>query len=68
MCIDLGLHRLPHDSRDPDLLKKRLIFWHTYIMDKGMAFTLGRTPSIPHYDVTTERLTGSDLSVDGAPA
>ena len=24
-------------------------------MDKGMALTLGRTPSIPQYDVATER-------------
>lgn len=56
MCIDLGFHRLPGKYKNREELKKCLIFWHIYVVDKGLAFTLGRTPSIPHYDVSTERL------------
>lgn len=55
MCIDLGLHRLPRDPEGSEISKKEKIFWHVYIMDKGMAFTFGRTPSIHQYDVATER-------------
>ncbi|KAH8808824.1 hypothetical protein F5884DRAFT_382762 [Xylogone sp. PMI_703] len=55
MCIDLGWHRLPRDLEGSDTPKKRSLFWHVYILDKGMAFTFGRTPSIHQYDVATER-------------
>jgi hypothetical protein len=55
MCIDLGLHHLPGKYKGREKFKKRLIFWHIYVVDKGLAFTLGRTPSIPHFDVSTER-------------
>jgi hypothetical protein len=55
MCIDLGWHRLPRDPEGLEISKKKRIFWHVYIMDKGMAFTFGRTPSIHQYDVATER-------------
>ena len=37
------------------MVKQKEIFWHIYVIEKGMAFTLGRTPSIPQYDVSTER-------------
>ncbi|KAE8441043.1 hypothetical protein EG329_006080 [Mollisiaceae sp. DMI_Dod_QoI] len=58
MCIDLGWHRLPRDPERPEnskISKAEMIFWNVYVMDKGMAFTLGRTPSIHQYDVATER-------------
>ncbi|KUJ07500.1 uncharacterized protein LY89DRAFT_789597 [Mollisia scopiformis] len=57
MCIDLGWHRLIRDSLESKISREERIFWQVYIMDKGMAFTLGRTPSIHQYDVATERPT-----------
>ncbi|KAF9872421.1 fungal specific transcription factor domain-containing protein [Colletotrichum karsti] len=65
MCIDLGWHRLPKDG--PKVCKERQVFWHIYIHDKGMAFTLGRTPSIHPYDVSTPRPTVPDDYVSGVP-
>ncbi|KAK1621967.1 hypothetical protein BDP81DRAFT_169769 [Colletotrichum phormii] len=53
MCIDLGWHRLSSD--EPKFSKRRQVFWHVYVHDKSMAFTMGRTPSIHPYDVSTER-------------
>ena len=66
MCIDLGWHRLPQDLEEPDMSMKRRIFWHTYVLDTGMAFTLGRTPSIHQYDVATKRPTVFE-ELPGAP-
>ncbi|KAH8423795.1 fungal specific transcription factor domain-containing protein [Aspergillus melleus] len=66
MCIDLGWHRLPTHPKGPELSKKRRIFWWVYVIDKGMAFTLGRTPSIHQYDVATER-TSFPLDIPGPP-
>jgi hypothetical protein len=60
MCIDLGWHRLPRRAERSPASKEEHIFWHVYIMDKGMAFTLGRTPSIPNYDVATQHPTMPD--------
>ncbi|KAF4959225.1 hypothetical protein FSARC_10816 [Fusarium sarcochroum] len=57
MCIDLGWHRLPNHIDDAEMVVKRNLFWHIYIWDKGMAFTLGRSPSIHQYDVVTKRPT-----------
>lgn len=65
MCVDLGWHRLTLHPKEPEILKKVTIFWHIYAMDKGMAFTLGRTPSIHQYDVATGRPSFRD--VPGAP-
>ncbi|KXH55706.1 hypothetical protein CSAL01_07655 [Colletotrichum salicis] len=53
MCIDLGWHRLSSD--EPKFSERRQVFWHIYVHDKSMAFTMGRTPSIHPYDVSTER-------------
>ncbi|KAI9044372.1 fungal specific transcription factor domain-containing protein [Aspergillus affinis] len=66
MCIDLGWHRLSKHPKGPELSKKRRIFWWVYVIDKGMAFTLGRTPSIHQYDVATER-TSFPLDIPGPP-
>lgn len=68
MCIDLGWHRLPPHANNSPASKEEHIFWHVYIMDKGMAFTLGRTPSIPHYDVATEKPGVPDDHDPGGPA
>jgi hypothetical protein len=65
MCIDLGWHRLPPNPTEPGILKQRTIFWHIYVMEKGVAFTFGRTPSIHQYDVATDRPSFQDLP--GAP-
>ncbi|PLB52931.1 hypothetical protein P170DRAFT_472817 [Aspergillus steynii IBT 23096] len=66
MCIDLGWHRLPRQPKGPELSKKRRIFWWVYVIDKGMAFTFGRTPSIHQYDIATER-TSFPLDIPGPP-
>ncbi|KAF4778757.1 C6 transcription factor [Colletotrichum scovillei] len=65
MCIDLGWHRLP--SNEPEFSKRRQVFWHVYVHDKSMAFTMGRTPSIPPYDVSTERPSIPKDCVPGVP-
>ncbi|KAI3536739.1 hypothetical protein CSPX01_10636 [Colletotrichum filicis] len=65
MCIDLGWHRLP--SNEPEFSKRRQVFWHVYVHDKSMAFTMGRTPSIHPYDVSTERPSIPKDCVPGVP-
>ncbi|KAH9226712.1 hypothetical protein K456DRAFT_1730682 [Colletotrichum gloeosporioides 23] len=65
MCIDLGWHRLPKEGSK--VSKERQIFWHIYIHDKGMAFTLGRSPSIHPCDVSTPKPTVPDDYVPGVP-
>lgn len=55
MCLDLGLHRIPNHLEGEEASKKRVLFWHVYAFDKGMAFTNGRTPTIHHYDVAADR-------------
>lgn len=51
-CLDLGFHRLPNSPENEEVLRQSTIFWHTYLWDKGLAMTCGRTPVIHHYDVT----------------
>ena len=65
MCIDLGWHRLPKPvgPLSDKEHSRRGLFWHIYIMDTGMAFTLGRSPSIHQYDVATERPRAEDFKV-----
>lgn len=55
MCMDLGMHRMPHDQEGPDTYEMYRVFWHVYIMDKALAFTVRRTPSIHPHDVSTSR-------------
>lgn len=54
MCLDLGLHRMPQDAAGPDVRRKRMIFWNILVMDKGLAFNFGMTPTIHDYDITTD--------------
>ncbi|KAI1804338.1 hypothetical protein F4811DRAFT_561903 [Daldinia bambusicola] len=51
-CLDLGYHRLPENPENDLEFRQSTIFWHTYLWDKGLALTCGRTPVIHHYDVT----------------
>jgi len=60
MLLDMGFHRLANDLKDDILRKKRMLFWWMYAMDKGLAFTLGRTPTIHNYDVSSQRPTIPD--------
>ncbi|KAK4503696.1 hypothetical protein PRZ48_004611 [Zasmidium cellare] len=55
MSLDLGLHRVPLGSRSEEFTKKRLIFYYIYLLDISFAFSIGMTPNIHDYDVTTER-------------
>ena len=55
MCLDMGLHRQPANATGYEAKKKRLLFWLTYALDKGLALTFGRTPNIHDYDITVER-------------
>ncbi|KAI1465216.1 uncharacterized protein F4812DRAFT_440135 [Daldinia caldariorum] len=50
-CLDLGYHRLPINPKNDLESRQSTIFWHTYVWDKGLALTCGRTPVIHHYDV-----------------
>lgn len=56
MCLDLGFHRMPNDLKGEQASKNRVLFWHVYAFDKGMALTNGRTPTIHHYDVVCDRV------------
>lgn len=56
MSLDLGLHRFDGgDVGDLQVHRRRMLFWWIYAYDHGLAFTLGRAPTIHHYDVTTQR-------------
>jgi hypothetical protein len=60
MCMDLGMHRMPRDEEGPDTYAMHRVFWHVYVMDKALAFTVGRTPSIHPHDVSTSRHSQQD--------
>ncbi|KAF4950592.1 hypothetical protein FGADI_8106 [Fusarium gaditjirri] len=55
-CLDLGMHRLPPGSHDPDTARKRKIFWSIYFAHAAMACTFGRPSSMPLHEITTDRL------------
>lgn len=55
MCQTLGYRRLsplPVD-RDNFYDYKLVLFWHTYILDRGLSLRLGRSPVIMDYDIAT---------------
>ncbi|KAH9898792.1 hypothetical protein F4778DRAFT_771795 [Xylariomycetidae sp. FL2044] len=52
-CLDLGFHRLPHDSDEPDVSRDRRVFWYIFAWDKLLAMASGTTPVIHAYDVST---------------
>ncbi|KAI0518001.1 hypothetical protein F5B22DRAFT_601363 [Xylaria bambusicola] len=55
-ALDLGLHRLTSSDRNKGnyAWKELTIFWHIYIWEKGLAMTCGKSPSIRHFDVTSD--------------
>lgn len=57
-CQSLGYNRLTLQDaeNDPQRQRKILVFWSVYIYDRNTALRLGRPPSIPEYDVSTECL------------
>lgn len=57
-CQTLGYNRLTltDAENDPDRQRKILMFWQIYIYDRTTALRVGRPPSIPEYDVSTECL------------
>ncbi|ETI26260.1 hypothetical protein G647_03037 [Cladophialophora carrionii CBS 160.54] len=55
MALDAGYHRLPPYTVAPEATEKRRLFWFLYCVERGMALNLGRTPSIPDYDILTDR-------------
>ncbi len=56
LCQILGYHRAraaaaPHDNETAEAI----LFWMTYILDKGMSLSLGRASTIQDYDITLPR-------------
>ncbi len=55
MCRTLGLHQAssirgddgPHERTD-----KQLIFWCTYMLDKGLSLRMGRASALQDYDIS----------------
>lgn len=76
LCQDLGYHRVMggtvnHASSDPrpdepnglnD--KKAILFWFSYMLDRGLALRLGRAPIIQDFDVTLPRVIGQVNATD----
>ena len=55
MCRTLGLHQASSSGgdNDPDeTTDKRLIFWCTYMLDKGLSLRMGRASSLQDYDIS----------------
>lgn len=57
-CQTLGYNRLALSDieNDSDRQRKIFMFWQIYIYDRTTALRIGRPPSIPEYDVSTECL------------
>lgn len=70
LCQDLGYHRVtggtipnpptaPGQAAAPVLNdKKGILFWFSYMLDRGLALRLGRAPIIQDFDVTLPRVIG----------
>lgn len=69
LCQDLGYHRVMggtvthHSGSHPDEPnglndKKAILFWFSYMLDRGLALRLGRAPTIQDFDVTLPRVIG----------
>ncbi|KUI54247.1 hypothetical protein VP1G_01645 [Cytospora mali] len=76
LCQDLGYHRVmggtvsqtSSDSHpdEPNGLndKKAILFWFSYMLDRGLALRLGRAPIIQDFDVTLPRVIGQVNATD----
>lgn len=49
-----------HDNGSSSVLsdKKAILFWFSYMLDRGLALRLGRAPTIQDFDVTLPRVIG----------
>ncbi|KAI2602767.1 fungal-specific transcription factor domain-containing protein [Hypoxylon sp. NC1633] len=54
MCRTLGLHQVHSMKDDPPEKKadKSLLFWCTYMLDKGLSLRLGRASILQDYDIS----------------
>lgn len=77
LCQDLGYHRVmggtvtptsssePHPDDPNDLRdKKAILFWFSYMLDRGLALRLGRAPIIQDFDITVPRVIGQVNATD----
>jgi hypothetical protein len=54
ICLDLGLHALPPGVADMTQSRGRKGLWYVFLMEKGLALTLGRPQSLHFYDISTD--------------
>lgn len=70
LCQDLGYHRVTGGtvSADENVTvlndKKAILFWFSYMLDRGLALRLGRAPIIQDFDVTLPRVIGQVNATD----
>lgn len=74
LCQDLGYHRVTGgtvgaDGSEPSSVsvlndKKAILFWFSYMLDRGLALRLGRAPIIQDFDVTLPRVIGKVNATD----
>ena len=61
LCLDCGLHQFQSQDPSAEPRKKRMLFWFIFCMDRGMALSFGRVPSIPEYDIAASKPLPTDL-------
>lgn len=70
LCQDLGYHRVTGGTVSADESvtvlndKKAILFWFSYMLDRGLALRLGRAPIIQDFDVTLPRVIGQVNATD----
>lgn len=70
LCQDLGYHRVTGGTVSGDESvtvlndKKAILFWFSYMLDRGLALRLGRAPIIQDFDVTLPRVIGQVNATD----
>ncbi|TQV90759.1 fungal specific transcription factor domain-containing protein [Cordyceps javanica] len=67
LCLTGGFHRqdsLAHDPPETARIK-RILFWHTYTLDKGLGLRLGRASVIHECDIDIPRVFEFDLLDSG---
>lgn len=75
LCQDLGYHRVVNPSptatststnssnrSQPLADKQALLFWFSYMLDRGLALRLGRAPTIQDFDITLPRTLGAAVN------
>lgn len=68
LCQDLGYHRVTGGTVSGDVTvlndKKAILFWFSYMLDRGLALRLGRAPIIQDFDITLPRVIGQVNATD----